>query len=271
MGGSVLAAGAAAPAGAAGAAGEGGKAGGDQPGGKPAEPVAGAPGSPIPAKYQVKKADGTLDADASMTKWAEGHRHLEQRLGGGAAPPATPDDYKVEVQGLDWEAMKADPSMKPFLKSAHARGITNDQLGFVLGEYAQRMAVAQPTPDKAFAELQQAWKTPAEFQANARHAAKAIATFGAEMTEAERTAVDSSPVMLRLLAKIGVQLGEDTAPIVEGTPSAQSWDEQMAAIKAHPGFMDALHPEHKQLVAKQQALYDRRYGVKKAPGNFGRT
>jgi len=270
VGGSVLAAGAAASAGSAGAAGEGGKAGGDQPGGRPAEPVAGAPGSPIPAKYQVKKADGTLDADASMAKWAEGHKHLEQRLGSGTAPPASPDDYKVEAPGLDWEAFKSAPENKALLKAAHAKGMTNDQLAWALGEYAQRMAAAQPTPEKAFSELQQAWKTPTEFHANARHAAKALAVFGDTLTDQERQAIDSSPVVLRLLAKVGAQLGEDSAPIVEGTPAAQSWDEQMAAIKAHPGFMDALHPEHKQLVAKQQALYDRRYGPKKAPAAFGR-
>jgi hypothetical protein len=60
-------------------------------------------------------------------------------MGSGDTPPKTADEYapKVEVEGFKWEEFKADPRMQSFMKSAHAKGITNDQMGFILGEYAQ--------------------------------------------------------------------------------------------------------------------------------------
>lgn len=242
--------------GQAGATGAGGAAGaGAQPG---------ATSSPIPEKYQVKKADGSLDIEASLGKWQQGHQHLEKKLGAGEAPPASPEDYKPTLPaGLDAQALSADPLYQSFLKGAHAKGLTNDQVSYVLQEFAQRQAMAAPSSEKAVAELRNVWKTEAEFNANARHAFKAVSEFGADLSDADRAAIDSNPAMLKFLAKVGAALAEDTAPIMAGTPAAQTWDEQVAAIKAHPGFMDPKHPEHKQLVAKQQALYERRYG--KAP------
>lgn len=259
LGGSVLAAGAAASAGA--------------PGGVVAKPEAGAPGtgtgtpqpgaaaSPIPEKYQVKKADGSIDVDASLAKFSEGYSHLAKKLGGGDLPPATPADYKPQLPaGFDGEALTSDPMWKSFLEGAHAKGMTNDQLSWALNEWSQRQAMLTPTPEKAFGELQKVWKTEADFNANARNASKALAEFGDDLSEADRQAIDSNPVALRLLAKIGAQLREDVAPIMPGTPAAESWDQQIAAIKAHPGFTDKSHPEHASLIAKQTALYNRRYG-----------
>ena len=209
----------------------------------------------------MKKDDGSLDLEASLGKWQQGHQHLEKKLGAGESPPASPEDYKPTLpQGFDAAALNADPLYQGFLKGAHAKGMTNEQVSYVLAEFAQRQAIAQPTAEKAVAELRGVWKTEAEFNANARHAFKAVSEFGGELSDAERSAIDSSPAMLRMLARVGAALAEDTAPIMAGTPAAQTWDEQVAAIKAHPGFMDSKHPEHKQLVAKQQALYERRYG-----------
>jgi len=209
----------------------------------------------------VTKADGSLDMDASLTKWQQGHHHLEQRLGKGDAPPPSPEDYKPEVPaGLSAEALAADPLYKSFLKGAHAKGMTNEQVGYVLAEFAQRQQAAAPSAEKAVSELRAVWRTEAEFNTQARHAYKAVSEFGAELSDADRAAIDASPAMLRLLAKVGSALAEDTAPILPGTPAASGWDEQMAQIKAHPGFLDRSHPEHARLIEKQKALYERRYG-----------
>jgi hypothetical protein len=254
-----VAGGEAAAAGAGSATGAGGTG---QPGAAPT----------IPEKFTVKKADGTVDYEASAKKLAESYAHLEKRQGSGNLAPPTPDDYKPELpQGLSAEALAADPLYKSFLKGAHAKGMTNEQVGYILNEFAQRQAMAAPTPDKAVVALREVWKTEAEFNANARHAFKAISEFGGDLTEEERAQIDSNPLALRLLAKIGAQLQEDVAPILAGTPAAQSWDEQMAEIRAHPGFTDAKHPEHKVLMAKQQALYNRRYGNKPQQGLVAKT
>lgn len=244
--------------------GKAGAAGAGSGAGAAAQP--GAAAGAVPDKFTVKKADGTVDYEASAKKLAESYTQLEQRLGKGAAPPATPDDYKPELpEGFDAEVLAADPLYKSFLKGAHAKGLTNEQVSYILTEFAQRQSIATPTPEKAVEALRQVWQSEAEFNTNARHAFKAISDIDG-LSEADRQAIDSNPLALRILAHFGKQLAEDVAPILPGTPAAQSWDEQMAAIRAHPGFMDASHPEHAQLMAKQEALYQRKHGKKPQGG-----
>ncbi|MFO0440668.1 MAG: hypothetical protein ACK51Q_08435 [Betaproteobacteria bacterium] len=248
--GSVLAAGAAAPAPASG------------------DPVSGAAPAPaatphgIPEKYLVKKGEA-VDLEASAKKLAEGYQALAKRLGTGELPPATPDEYAPTLpETINLDALKADPEYQGFLKAAHAKGITNAQLGFVIEEYARREQAKAPSPERAFAELQKAWESPAEFQANARHAFKAISTFGEGLTDAEKAALDASPVALRVLARVGAQLSEDVAPILDGSQAAQTWQQRVSELQAHPAYTDRSHPEHNRVVQQVTQLYERRHGSK---------
>lgn len=216
----------------------------------------------IPEKYVVKAGD-KVDIEASAKKLAEGYQALAKRLGTGELPPATPDEYAPTLpETMNIDAIKADPEYQGFLKAAHAKGITNAQLGFVIEEYARREATKAPTPERAFADLQKAWATPAEFQANARHAFKAISTFGEGLTDAEKAALDANPVALRVLARVGAQLSEDVAPILDGTAAAQTWEQKVGELRAHPAYMDRAHPEHNRVQAQITALYQRRHGAK---------
>lgn len=227
----------------------------------PAAPAA-APAHFIPEKYLVKAGEA-VDLEASAKKLADGYSALAKKLGAGDVPPATPEDYAPTLPDtIKLDALKADPEYQGFLKAAHAKGITNAQLGFVIEEYARREAAKAPTPERTFADLQQVWKDPAEFQANARHAFKAISTFGGDLSEAERAAIDANPVALRVLAKVGAQLGEDVAPILDGTPAAQSWEQRVAELQAHPAYTDRRHPEHQRVLDQVTALYNRRHGAR---------
>lgn len=223
-----------------------------------------APATPhgIPEKYLVKAGD-KVDVEASAKKLAEGYAALAKRLGSGDLPPATPDEYAPPLpETIKLDALKADPEYQGFLKAAHAKGITNAQLGFVIEEYARREQAKAPSPERTFSELQQVWQTPAEFQANARHAFKAISAFGEGLTDAEKAALDANPVALRVLARVGAQLNEDVAPILDGTAAAQTWDQKVAELRAHPAFMDRRHPEHDRVQQQITALYNRRHGSK---------
>lgn len=223
-----------------------------------------APATPhgIPEKYLVKAGD-TVDLEASAKKLAEGYKALAFKLGTGDLPPATPDEYAPTLPDtIKLDALKADPEYQGFLKAAHAKGITNAQLGFVIEEYARREASKAPSPERTFAELQQVWQTPAEFQANARHAFKAISTFGEGLTDAEKQALDANPVALRVLARVGAQLSEDSAPILDGTDAAQTWEQKVAELRAHPAYMNRTHPEHDRVQQQITALYNRRHGSK---------
>jgi hypothetical protein len=76
-----------------------------------------------------------------------------------------------EGRGFNWEEFKADPRMQGFMKTAHAKGITNDQMSFILGEYAQRApelvgGAAELDSEVATTQLREVWKTDAEFKQN---------------------------------------------------------------------------------------------------------
>ena len=118
----------------------------------------------IPEKYRTNKEDGSLDLEASSRKVAEAYKHLETRMGSGDAPPKTHEEYalKIEVEGFNWDEFKADESTQSFLKGAHAKGLNNDQVEYVIGEYLKAApgligGAAVLTQQDCTAALKAAW------------------------------------------------------------------------------------------------------------------
>ncbi len=222
----------------------------------------------IPEKYRVTKADGALDIEASARKVADAHRHLEQRLGAGDVPPKTAEEYapKVEADGFNWDDVKNDESMKGFLKGAHAKGFTNDQLSYVLGEYFKSvpavMQGAKQLDDKAAAaELRQTWKTDHEFSQNVGLAFKAFKAFAAESDRAKIDEIGNNPIVLRMLANIGKELQEDT-PASGSVASSADFDSRVAELRSELQKLPQSDPRRKQLRTELDGLYNRRYGQK---------
>jgi len=250
--GSVLASGQAAGAGGQGTAGS----------------AAAGPNDWIPEKHRVAKADGTIDIEASARKVAEAHRHLEQKLGSGDVPPKTAEEYapKVEGEGFNWDEIKTDPSMQSFLKGAHAKGITNDQLSYILGEYwkaaPELMQGARQLDEKAAtAELRQEWKTDTEFKQNVGLAFKAFSAFASEADRARIDEIGNNPVVLRLLANIGKEMQEDSP--VSGTSLPEGdFNTRVAELRAELEKLPQSDPRRKQVKAEIDGLYARRYGSK---------
>lgn len=281
-------------AGGAAAGTPGGAAGGEAAAGGNGSILAGAAGSAAPAgadgaagasdgghfiqeKYQVKKEDGTLDIEASARKVAEAHAALEKRLGTSELPPKSAEEYapKIEIDGFNWDEFKADPDMQGFLKSAHAKGITNDQLSFVLNEYLQKVpqlvsGAQELGVEEATAELRKTWTTEQEFNANVNSAFKAFQAFADPADKDKIDAIGNNPIVLRMLAKIGKEMQEDT-PIDPNSQAAQDWEGEVAKIRANPAYADSSHPEHKGLVNRMNTLYEKRYGKKAQMLGGGRT
>lgn len=227
----------------------------------------------IPEKYRVTKADGAIDIEASARKVADAHRHLEQRLGAGDVPPKSPEEY--ELKGLPdqikIEDIKADPEMQSFLKSAHGKGLTNDQVSFVLNEYLQRAPKLVENGQKLTAEettqaLRQVWKDESGYQQNMGHAYRAASAIADKASipfvELEKSGLGDHPLFIRLMASIGPELSEDALPSGANAMSAADWDAQVASLRANPAYNDPKHPEHKQVMAKMEQLYQKRHGTK---------
>lgn len=225
----------------------------------PAQPPADAPASPIPAKYQVKTADGKIDVDASMAKWSEGHSNLERRLGSGDAPPAKPEDYAPTLpEGLTLDQLKTDPLFSSFLKGAHSKGLNNAQVSYVLEAYQQRLAMSN-TPEVGEAELRKVWTTDDQLQkglADSFRATKAFANGDTELAARVERKFGNDPDFIRLMAQVGRELHEDAPP--EGTLSGVE-QASLESLMASKAYHDAKDPDHAKVVAQVQALYAKRY------------
>jgi hypothetical protein len=178
-------------------------------------------------------------------------------MGAGDAPPAKPEDYAPAVPaGMSIDALKADPLFTGFLKGAHSKGMTNAQVSFVLESMAQRMA---PNPAAAEAALRETWPDDATLDAGLAKAHRAVKTYGGELMDKLDAKFGSDPDFIKLMAKIGGELGEDPG-INAGITSTE--EDTLQALMTHPSYMDAKHPEHARTVAKANALYAKKFAGK---------
>ncbi len=240
-------AGAAAAAGAAdGAAGTGG----DPAGGQTAL-QAGAEGGAItiPEKYQVKKEDGSIDIEASSLKLAEAYGHLEKRLGSGDAPPKTAEDYQIAVPDTlkDVWNPKEDPLLGEFLKNAHAAGMNQKQVDLAMQTYLDvvpKLLEGSKTlsSEECTAELQKAWSTPEQYKAEVKKAYQAAIAYGDSDAEAILKDYGNDPRVIRMLARVGAEMGEDKSITPPGGGSATG--QAVESLMTSEAYNNPRHPEH---------------------------
>lgn len=218
----------------------------------------------LPEKFRVMGEDGKLSIESSARKLAENYTHLEKRMGSGDAPPKTSDEYapKVEVEGFNWEEFKADPRMQSFMKTAHAKGITNDQMSFILGEYAQRApelvgGAAALDSEAASTQLREVWKTDAEFNKNIGLAFRAFNSLADDADKGRIDEIGNNPMVIRMLAKAGAEMQED-APV--GGDVNLEEQQTIRDLMKSPAYMDPKHADHERISATVKAYYQKRYG-----------
>lgn len=256
-------------------------AGGGDPAPAPAPPAATPPGGSvlgavagadfIPEKYRTNKEDGSLDLEASSRKVAEAYKHLETRLGSGDAPPKSFEEYapKVEVEGFNWDEFKADEGTQSFLKGAHAKGLTNDQVSFVIGEY-MRVApelvggAAQLTQQDCTAALKAAWGDDAAVKQNVGASYRAAQAFASEGQapgnfEALMSKYGNDPDFIAFTANIGKELREDS-PINAGSPvSDQDFAVKTSELRNQLQALPLGDPKRAAVQQELDSLYNSRY------------
>ncbi|GAB2493971.1 hypothetical protein [Arenimonas alkanexedens] len=231
----------------------------------------------VQEKYRVLKADGTLDMDATLAKQADGYNELSKRIGKGDLPPASADEYAPEglPEGVNIEELKADPLYQSFLKGAHAKGLSNEQVSYVLNEYMARapdIAKGAQTIDveACATQLKAEWKDEATFQTNLKAAYRVTAAVaekaGIPMAEIEGSPIANDPRFLRLMAALGPEFSEAQSLSSGTSIAAADFDSQLQEIRSQEGYNDANHPQHKALMQRKQDLYAKRYGTAPAPG-----
>lgn len=227
---------------------------------------AGEPGATdwLPEKYRVVGEDGKLSIEGSARKLADAHTSLEKRLGSVGTPPKTADEYepKVEVEGFNWDEFKADPRMQSFMKTAHAKGITNDQMSFILGEYAQRApelvnGAAELDSEAATTQLREVWKTDAEFKKNIGLAYRAFNSLADDADKGRMDEIGNNPMVIRMLAKVGAEMQEDAPAGGEVNLAEQ---QTIRDLMKSPAYRDPKHADHERVSAQVKAYYQKRFG-----------
>lgn len=225
----------------------------------------------IPEKYRVNGADGKLDLEQSSRKLAESYSHLEKRLGSGDAPPKTAEEYapKVEVEGFDWEEFKTDEGTQSFLKGAHAKGMTNDQVSFAISEYLKlapglMAGNVQLTQEECVAELKTVWPTDADFKANVQasyRAAQAFASEGDVPGSFDRLMAKygNDPDFVAFTANIGKELNEDTTVNAGAATTDADFAVKTTELRQQLQDLPPHDPKRKLVQQQLDAMYQQRY------------
>lgn len=224
----------------------------------------------IPEKYQVKKADGTIDTEASSLKLAEAYSSLEKRLGSGDLPPKTVEEYKINVPPELAETWKPadDPLLQGFLKDAHAAGMNQKQIDLVMDRYmktAPELVNASRALDAetCTAELRAEWKSEPEYKKGVGDAYKAAVGYFGKDADAIIQQYGNDPRVIRGLAAIGKEMGEDR-PGNFNAPASQG---DIDSLLVSPAYNDSKHPEHKAVSARVKAHFDQIAAAAEKAGN----
>lgn len=225
----------------------------------------------IPEKLRVMKEDGTLDMDASSRKMAEAYGNLEKRFGAGEAPPKEASEYKVTVPDALKDAFDpaTDEGMKGFLAGAHAAGLNQAQVDFVMGKYfemAPTLAAGAVLQDAATAtaELKKTWATDADFTRNVKNAyvgtTAAAQKAGLNVDEIMNGPLGNNTQFLRLMAALGPEFQED--PGAGGT--SMTTQEDITTLLSSEAYTNPRHAEHAKVSAQVKRYFERKHGTEAA-------
>ena len=208
----------------------------------------------IPEKFKVTAEDGSVDYKATVAKMNESYSYLEKKIGTGEIAPKSVDEYKVEREGFDFEEFKKDESNNSFLKSAHAQGITNKQLDFLLSEYDKRAVdlvsnSSQIDTDTTVQTLQSEWGD--KYEANIFNAVKAARACGITDEQINDPLIGNNVAFIKMASYFGSQMTEDR-PVSNGTPV----NVDIQSLMRSEAFFNPKHPEHKSVKAQIDSYYD---------------
>lgn len=210
------------------------------------------PNAWLPERFRVKGDDGALKVEDSAKKLAASYGELEQRMKDTGLPPESPDKYEFKPpQGK--EALELDAALSAEAKKGlHALGLTQKQFQGVMEMYVGSLEGmvtrgVEMGAQHATQELAKSWGQPEtpQFKANLALAHKGFMAFADDADKAEMDKIGNHPVILRVLAKVGRELREDTSTGGEILAA-----ENVETLMKDPAYFNASHPRHAEVKGK---------------------
>lgn len=250
---------------------EAGEGGGGNGGGAPAEDTPWYAGAGFSEDTLADESvKGLLGKYKTPDDFAKGAASLSKKIGEkGIIPPgedATPEDKAAFFNQLgrpetpdkySWkpgEGIELDESVySDRMTKLHEAGLTDSQHSAVMDIYSEEMSRVNEEFQNHQAEI--AKETEAslkaewgkDYDARVKSAAKVAEKFGVIEAFKESGMINNLGVIKLLdgVARATREDGVDNPGGGQGTV-----EEQLAAIKAHPGWNDKTHPEHRSLVER---------------------
>lgn len=176
--------------------------------------------------------------------------------------PESADGYEVNIDGFDFNEFKDIEENKAFLDEAHKAGLSNEQLGFVLGKYNEIIpqlmeANAYLDNESCIQTMTEAWgnDTQVNFGFAKAAADNAIANGILTAEEVNSPEFGNNPLVLKMAAYFGQQLGEDTPP----KNTHQSGSADIQSLMSSEAYLNDKHPDHKRVFNQVQNWYQKQY------------
>jgi hypothetical protein len=198
---------------------------------------------------KFKKADGTLDTEKLLKSYV----NLEKKIGAKGNVAAS------SVEEYSWtppeNAAPLDPERETQFKTmALEQGFTTKQYEFIMNSHNEMISGMLDslglTPEKTEANLKEAWGK--EFDSNLKAAKAGFDTY-AHSTADPHDPIWNHPEVMKLLARVGADVGEDSISSKPAATAGTSIDDQIKALRADPNYYT-----DPKMQAKMLELYERK-------------
>lgn len=274
-------------------AGASGTAGAGSPGSAPPGATGGsaaASGSAAPPASWRDTLPDDLKANPSLAQFtdvanlAKSYVHAQEKIGKkGVFVPgekASDDEWKgffkelgqpeldkFDIKTPEGKEVNAD-FVKTFKEKAHAAGLLPKQAQQLVEWYVgheenvltQSAASKTQAAQEAIAGLKKEWGEDG-YKQQVGLAEVALKTVAPELTADIVKKYGADPTVVKLLAKMGKMLGEDTIKGQGGTSgnTLEEIDGEIARLSAHVAYTDPSHAQHKSMVEQVAKLYQKRF------------
>lgn len=216
----------------------------------------------LPAKTRVSKEDGSIDVDATLRRVEQHRSALERRLGMGDTRPSTVDEYALDVKEEQKPFVEAfgDDMLKSFRDKAFAMGLTPSQFNGVMGEFLDTMPALAKDVNRfdqaaAIEALRAEWPSESAFKQNVNRSVNAVMAYAGPDADGLLQRYGNDPSFIKTFARIGAEMGEDSAPQQPNGPRAID----ISHVERSEAYRNPDHPDHASVSARVRAHYQESY------------